>query len=224
MLPEKLDELRRELAEYAGLVEKMVDQSLRALVGRDRAIAQDVIGKDEPRANEWELKIDELCTVSIAQFEPVARDLRTVLMVLKANNDLERMADHAVNIAESALFLMERPPVKRLIDLPRMAAVAVSMVHDAISSFVAENVALARGVCERDDVVDALHDQILRELITFMVVDPTTIERAIHHLRISENLERIADLSTNLCEDTIFMVQGRVIKHHKDDIAGTERR
>ncbi len=218
MLPERLTELKRELAEYAGLVEQMVDRAMKSLVSRDRTVCETVLRDDEERANAWEVKIDEMCTVVIAQFEPVARDLRTVLMILKANNDLERMADHAVNICESSSFLIERPPVKPLIDLPRMGSIASSMLRDAISSFVTENASLAQQVCERDEMVDDLRDQIFRELLTYMVSDPSTVERSLHYLRISENLERIADLSTNISEDTIFMVEGRIIKHHRVDI------
>jgi len=132
------------------------------------------------------------------------------------NNDLERMGDHAVNIAESSLFLIERPPVKPLIDIPNMAKVTMEMLRNSINSFINENAKLAKTVCERDYIVDGLRDQILRELITFMSSDPSTIERSIHLMRISSNLERIADLSTNICEDVIFMVEGRVIKHHKE--------
>ena len=131
------------------------------------------------------------------------------------NNDLERMGDEAVNIAESSLFLIERPPVKPLIDIPRMAQEAMGMLRDSLSSLIREDTALASSVCQRDDVVDSLRDQILRELITYMASDPSTIERSLHLLRISRSLERIADLSTNICEDVIYMVEGKVIKHHR---------
>ena len=134
-------------------------------------------------------------------------------MVLKINNDLERMADEAVNISESALFLIKRPEVKPLIDIPRMAKEATMMMKDSLSSFMNEDPELAESVCKRDDLVDGLRDQILRELITFMASDPQTIDRSIHLIRISRSLERIADLSTNICEDVIYMVEGRTIKH-----------
>jgi phosphate transport system protein len=150
----------------------------------------------------------------IAQYEPKAKDLRTILMVLKINNDLERAADHAVNISESALFLIGQPPVKPLLDIPRMAKESISMLKDSISSFVSENPVLAQNVCERDSIVDGLANQILRELITFMTSSAGTIERSVHLLAIARNLERIADLSTNISEDVIFMVEGKNIKHH----------
>jgi phosphate transport system protein len=139
-----------------------------------------------------------MCIICIAQFEPKARDLRTILMVMKINNDLERIADHAVNIAESGLFLIERPPVKPLMDIPRMAQIAVKMLKDSISAFINEDAELAYNVSIRDNDVDALRDQIVRELVTFMSSAPATIERAFQLMRISNNLERISDLSTYL--------------------------
>jgi phosphate transport system protein len=216
MLEEKIVSLRRELIEYAILVEDMIDKSIHGLQKKDQKLLTGVIEKEEPKANDYEILIDELCTTTIAKFEPKAKDLRTILMILKMNNDLERIADHAVNIAESGLFLIERPSVKPLIDIPRMAEVSVNMLKDSINGYINEDTALARSVCERDSTVDGLADQILRELITIMSIDRTTIERSIHLLTISRNLERIADLSTNICEDVIFMVEGRVIKHHQD--------
>jgi phosphate transport system protein len=217
MLPDKMILLNKELVEYAGLVQSMIENAVRGLLSKDEELLIRVIETDEPRANDWEILIDELCTNAIAQFQPRARDLRTILMVLRMNNDLERMADHAVNIAEAALYLIERPSVKPLIDVPRMADEARGMLQDALSSFLNENAGLAKSVCERDSVVDGLEKQILRELITYMTSDATTIERAVRLLDIAKNLERIADLSTNIGEDVIFMVEGRVIKHHRGE-------
>jgi phosphate transport system protein len=217
MLEAKLSELRRELIEYGTLVEGMINSSIQGLAKKDRQLLQMVIDKDEPRANAKEIELDEFCAGIIAQYEPRAKDLRTVLMILKMNNDLERIADHAVNISESGLFLIERPFVKPLIDVPRMAEVSINMLKDSISAFINEDAALARDVCKRDSVVDGLANQILRELITFMIADPETIERALYLLKIARDLERTADLSTNICEDVIYMVEGRVIKHHSEN-------
>lgn len=217
MLTEKMDLLKAELVTFAGLVEEMIEKSARGLLGRDRASLVSVTEHDEPRANSLEIEIDEMCTNIIAQYEPKARDLRTVLMILKMNPDLERMGDHAVNIAESSFYLIERPAVKPLIDIPRMVTEVTSMVRDAIRAFVNQDALLAKSVCERDAIVDGLHDQVQRELITYMTSDPTTIERAFHLIAISGDLERIADLSTNIGEDAIFMVEGRVIKHHREE-------
>ena len=127
------------------------------------------------------------------------------------------MADQAVNIVESALFLIERPQLKPLIDIPHMAEICKKMVKDAIDSFINEDVKLAASVCKQDDIVDEIQEQIYRELITYIIDNPKTIERALQLNRISNNLERIADLSTNICEDVIFIVEGRMIKHRKDE-------
>ena len=184
---------------------------------KEKSLLQAVIGQDEENVNKYDLELDELCTNLIAQFEPKAKDLRTVLMIYQINRDLERMADHAVNIAESGLFLIAKPPLKPLIDIPRMAQMTVKMMRDAVDAFVSEDADLARQVCLRDNDIDQLWEQIFRELVTFMIADGANIERALNLIRIAHNLERIADLSTNICEDVTFMVQGKVIKHHKLD-------
>jgi phosphate transport system protein len=220
MIEAKMVALRKELIEYATHVEGMIDKSITGLMRKDSPTLTEVIEKDEPKANESEIAIEELCTNMIAQYEPRAKDLRTILMVMKMNNDLERVGDHAVNIAECSLFLIERPSLKPLLDIPRMAEESVGMLKDAIEAFIKEDALLAAMVCERDNIVDNLGQQILRELITFMSADSTTIERSMRLLNIARNLERIGDLSTNISEDVIFMVEGRVIKHHKDQEDG----
>jgi phosphate transport system protein len=220
MLEEKMIALRKELIESATHVEGMIDKSITGLMRKDSTLLTEVIEKDEPKANDSEISIEELCTTMIAQYEPRAKDLRTILMVMKMNNDLERVGDHAVNIAECSLFLIERPSLKPLLDIPRMAEESVGMLKDAIEAFIREDALLAAMVCERDNIVDNLGQQILRELITFMGADSTTIERSMRLLNIARNLERIGDLSTNISEDVIFMVEGRVIKHHRDQEGG----
>jgi phosphate transport system protein len=220
MLEEKMITLRKELIESATHVEGMIDKSITGLMRKDSTLLTEVIEKDEPKANDSEISIEELCTTMIAQYEPRAKDLRTILMVMKMNNDLERVGDHAVNIAECSLFLIERPSLKPLLDIPRMAEESVGMLKDAIEAFIKEDALLAAMVCERDNIVDNLGQQIIRELITFMGADSTTIERSMRLLNIARNLERIGDLSTNISEDVIFMVEGRVIKHHRDQEGG----
>jgi phosphate transport system protein len=217
MLEEKLKLLKKQLIEYATLVESMLDKCVKGLLKKESALLREVIDRDEPQANTFELELDDLSTTVIAQSEPKAKDLRSILMILKMNNDLERIGDHAVNIAESGLFLIERPPIKPVLDIPKMAEVTRTMLHDSIDSFVNEDVPRAREICERDSIVDDLGDQILGELITFMSTDKGSVERSLHLLRITSNLERVADLATNICEDVIFVVEGRVIKHHKDE-------
>jgi len=217
MLTEKINILKKKLIDMASLAEDMVKNSIRGLIEKRKEILEKVIKEYEPKMNELEIELDELCTNLIALYQPKAGNLRTILMILKMNNDLERVGDLAVNISESALYLIERPPVKPLIDIPRMAEESIDMLKNAIDSFINKDAELAKSVCEKDTIVDGLRDQVLRELITYMSSDPTTIERAIHLIRISRSLERIADLSTNICEDVIFMVEGKVIKHHKDE-------
>jgi phosphate transport system protein len=212
-----MTDLKRELVEYSTLVQEMIRESIRGLLDRRKELLTDVIERHEPRANDYEIALDERCTTMIAQFQPRAKDLRTILMVFRIGNDLERMGDHAVNIAEASLYLIERPEVKKLIDIPRMADEVTAMVRDSLAAFVGQDVALARGVCERDSVVDGLEDQVRRELLTHMLADPGTIERSLRLADIAKNFERIADLSTNIGEDVIFMVEGRVIKHHRNE-------
>ncbi len=217
MLKERLIGLKRELVEYAGLIERMIEQSIEGSVKKRSSILVAVIENDEPRANEWEIELDELCTNLIARYEPKAKDLRTILMVLKMTNDLERMGDHAVNISQAGLYLMEHPQLKPSMQIPTMAEAVTKMVADAVDSFVNEDADLARSVCERDNEVDRLRDRLLKELVALMGSDSTVVARALQTMRISSNLERIADLSTNICEDVIFMVKGRVIKHHAEE-------
>ncbi len=217
MIEQKMDELKKKLIEEASLAERMVSDSIKGLLDKDDKALDEVVSELEPRMNDLEIEIDELCTNFIALYEPRAGALRTVLMILKMNNDLERIGDLAVNISTSSKYLIQHPQVKPLIDIPKMADEATKMLRDSIDAFINSNTQLAHEVCERDEIVDNLRDQILRELITYMTADPSTIERSIHLIKISRNLERVADLSTNIAEDVIFMVEGRIIKHHKDE-------
>lgn len=217
MLEEKLIGLKKELIDYAMLVETMVAKSVSGLLKRDKTALLEVMEKEETKANAFEIEMDELCTNLIAQFQPKGKSLRMILMAMKMSNDLERMGDHAVNIVESALYLVDRPQVKPLIDIPIMGEYTTKMLKEGISAFINEDADKAKSVCMMDDRVDDLKDKILKELTELMSADPATIERSLHLLRISGNLERIADLSTNICEDVMYLVEGRVIKHHKDE-------
>ena len=219
MLKNRILELKEKLMEMASLVETMLENSKRGLVEKKRELLLEIIEKKEPVVNSLEIEIDEFCTELIALYQPKASDLRIILTVLKINNDLERIGDHAENISQSALFLIERPQIKPLIDIPRMADETIQMIKDSITAFLQKDTALASSVLVRDDIVDNLRDQIIRELITYMASDPTTIERALELIRIAHNLERAADLATNLSEDVIFMVEGKIVKHGFD---GTE--
>lgn len=218
MLLQEVTSLKKRLVEYLAHIERMIDKSIKGLLEKDRAMLSEIIEKDEPVANDIDIQLDERCTTMIAKYQPTAKDLRVILMIFQMSDVLERMADHAVNIAESSLFLIERPFVKPFIDIPRMADIVKKMVKDSIDSFTHEDPKLAKSVCERDSEIDNLRDQIYRELITFMISDPATIERSFQVMRISNNLERIADLSTNICEEVIYIIEGKVIKHHKDEL------
>lgn len=217
MLDEKLVVLKKELIDFAAIVESMVEKCLAGLTEKSNGLLNEVITVEEPRANAHEVSLDELCTNIIAQYQPRAKNLRLVLMAYRMSNDLERMGDHAVNVAESAQFLIARPPVKPLIDIPHMGELVTRMVSESINSFVNEDAALARTVCSSDNAVDDLKRKIFTELLALMQNDPGIVERAHHLIRVTSNLERIADLSTNICEDVLFLVEGRVIKHHLND-------
>jgi len=216
VLEKEVISLKKRIVEYATFVEQMIKHSIQGLMEKNESMLKEIIERMEPEANNMEIDIEEQGTVIMAKFQPTAKDRRLILMILKMNNDLERMADHAVNIAERSLFLIKNPMVKPLIDIPKTAEITIHMLKDSIDSFVKENPKLAKSVCERDEKIDNLNNQILRELITYMFSDPSTIERAIKLLQISNNFERIADLTTNICEDVIYIVEGRVIKHHRD--------
>jgi phosphate transport system protein len=216
MLQEQIRNLKERLVGYARLVEGMIESSTLALASRDPAPLDEVTGVREHRANALEVELDAAATAVIAQFQPKARDLRTVLMVLGITNDLERLGDHAVNIADAARWLLAYTPAPTPPSVPVMAAAAVRMVDDAISAFIAGDAALARNVCEADQAVDDLADDILRETVVTMACDPSAIEAGLRVLKIAGDLERIADLATNIGEDVVYMVEGRVIKHHQE--------
>jgi len=214
VLEQKLNDLKKTLINYSSLVSNMVERSIKGLIKKDTSILYHLIEEDEPQANDFEIELDELCMIIIVKYQPKAKDLRMILMLLKMNNDLERIADHAVNIARGAISLIERPYTKPLTDTRKMARQVLSMLEQGITAFIHEDVVLARRVCEKDTIVDELYVRVLKKSITRMAADRTTIASILLLLNISKNLERIADLSTNLCEETIFLTEGKVIKHH----------
>jgi phosphate transport system protein len=213
---EELTVLGQEILKMGGLVEEALGKSMKALVERDAALARSVVGSDGP-INLLEVEIDEKCVELIALHQPAGSDIRMITMAMKINNDLERMGDHAVNIAERTLELLKEPLLKPLIDVPRMAQLAQEMVNDALDAFVRRDATLAKNVCKRDDQVDSLNDQVFRELLTYMMEDPKTIHRAVDLVLIARQLERIGDLATNVAEDIIYLVEGRTIKHHFEE-------
>jgi phosphate transport system protein len=204
-----LSEIEEDMLVLAGMVERAIDRSIDALRNRDTELARVVIVEDMD-INRKRYETEEKCIELLATQQPMARDLRTIVAVLHVIVDLERMGDHAEGIAKIAIMLADEAPLKPYIDIPRMAEVAVRMLRGSIESFKMRDVDMARRVCDEDDEVDALYDQVYRELITFMINDPKTIERATHITWIAHNLERIADRVTNICERVVYMVQGRM--------------
>ena len=211
----ELEELKGNLLEMAALVEESIRDAVRSLVKRDSELAQQTFAKED-RINGLEIVIDDMCLRLLALRQPMAVDLRFITAAMKIITDLERMGDQAVNIAERAISLNQEPQLKPYIDIPRMAEITQSMVKDVLDAFVTKDSKLARSVCERDDLVDGLNDQVFRELLTYMMSDPKTTTRAVHLMIVSRCLERIADHATNIAEDVIFMVDALVIKHHAD--------
>jgi phosphate transport system protein len=207
-----LAHLRTVILEMGGLVEDQITQAVRALTERDDVLARHTIDRDHA-VNRIDVEIDDLCIKLLALHQPAARDLRLITTALKITTDLERIGDLASHIAERAHELADESPVKAYVDLPRMGEIAREMVHKSLDAFVAENDALALEVCTSDDTIDKLHEQLFRELLSFMVEDPTTITRAMRLLFVSKNLERIADHATNIAEMVIFLVRGQSIRH-----------
>ncbi len=202
-----LSEIEEDMLVLAGMVERAIDRSIEALKDRDTELARVVIVEDMD-INRKRYETEEKCLELLATQQPMARDLRTIVAVLHVIIDLERMGDHAEGIAKVAIMLADEPPLKPYIDIPRMAEVAVRMLRKSLEAFKLRDVDMARQVCDEDDEVDALYDQVYRELITFMISDPQTIERATHITWIAHNLERIADRVTNIGERVVYMVQG----------------
>ena len=215
MHEEKLQEIKDKLFAFSALASSMIEKGARAIVTKDEALAREVIDVDEPMANEFDHSIERETINFIALYQPEARTLRSVYMYAKIGTDLERLADHGVNIAESAQYLIVRPDIKPYIDIPCMSEEARKMLADAMTAFSTQNTRLAIDVVERDDIVDQLDQQVLRELLTYMMADPTTIDRALQILFVSGNLERVADLATNIAEDVVFATTGRLIRHNR---------
>jgi len=213
---EELKTLKEKLLEMAGRAEESIAIAIKGLKDRKEELAQEVLKKEE-NINLIEIEIDELCMRLLALRQPMASDLRFITSAMKIGSELERIGDQAVNIAERTLELLKYPLLKPLIDIPRMATLAQNMVRDSINAFVNRDEKLARNICERDDEVDNLNDQVFRELLTYMIQDPTTVARAVDLILVGRHLERIADHATNISEDVIYLVKGKTIKHHIEE-------
>lgn len=213
MLQEKLIGLKKNLIEQAYLVLNMIETSFQGLLDRDPTRLKKV-HQMELQVNQTEIEIDAVCTNLIALYHPEAKALRTILMIMKMNCDIERMGDLAVSSAKSADFLIRYPHIKPVIDLASMARETIQMYKNSISAFIQEDVELSNQVCRKDSVVDNLNSKIFMTLIKEIVPQKPLVESAFHVNNIAKNLERIADLATNLAENIIFIAEGRVIKHN----------
>ena len=199
-----------------GLAEDRVRGAVESLVSRDPRSSTEVLAGDAP-INQLHIEIDSRCFTLLALHQPMAVDLRAIVAAVKINTDLERVGDLAINIAEAAARYLKHPPVKELIDIPRMASIAQAMLRDALDAYVRRDTAMAQAVLNEDDALDALKTQVFRELLTYMLSDPSKIEPALDLILISRHLERIGDHATNVAEDVIFMVTARDVRHHTGD-------
>jgi len=206
---EQLDALVTDVIRLSALSTEAISTGTQALLDSDLAAVERIFERDAA-IDELTHAIEERCYLLLARQQPMASDLRKIVAILHVVVDLERMGDHAEGIAKIAIMLADEPPLKPYIDIPRMAEIAIRMLRGSLEAFKQRDVDLARKVCDDDDEVDALYDQVYRELITFMINDPRTIERATHITWIAHNLERIADRVTNICERVVYMVQGRI--------------
>jgi phosphate transport system protein len=209
---EELEALKQTLLAMGGLVEDQIRRVMRALTERDDGMAQNVIDRDQ-QVNTYDVEVDEKCVELLALYQPTAGDLRFITTAMKIVTDLERIGDQAVNIAQRTLELNQEPQLKPYIDLPRMADKAQRMVKESLDAFVTRDTELARAVCGKDSEVDALKEQVFRELLTYMMTDPKTIPRAIRLILVSRFLERVADHATNIAEMVIYMVESKMVRH-----------
>ena len=205
----QLSEIQQEMLLMGTMVNSAIERSIVALKERDSELARHVI-EDDAKINRRRYDIEHKCQELVATQQPLAGDLRAIFSVLHIIVDLERMGDHAEGTAKIAIMMADEPPLKPYIDIPRMAAIAQDMLLGSLEAFKDRDEERARRIVDQDDEVDALYDQVYRELLTFMINDPKTIERATHLTWVAHNLERIADRATNICERVIYLVSGHI--------------
>jgi phosphate transport system protein len=205
----QLAEVQEDMLVMAGMVETSITQSIEALRLRDVALARRTIENDA-EIDRRRYEVEERCIELISLQAPLASDLRTIISVLHISVDLERMGDHAEGIAKIALMLADEPPLKPYIDIPRMAEVAIDMLHGSVEAYKMRDTKRAREIIDMDDVVDGLYEQVYHELLLFMIDDPTLTQRATYMIWVAHNLERIADRTTNICERVVYLVEGRL--------------
>jgi len=212
---QELEELKGKLLEMSALVEAAVQRSVAAVAQKDRSAAEQVF-RDEARINALEMEIDEFAINLLATQQPLAADLRLVVAALKINTDLERMGDLSVSIAQRAVSLLSEPVIKPMVDIRHMSSLVQSMVRKSLDAFVANDADMARSVLASDDAVDSLRTASYHELVSFMEKDPQNIPQALDLIGITRSLERIADHSTNIAEDVLFLVKGIDVRHHAE--------
>ena len=208
-----LESLKTQLIRMGSYAEEAIAESIRSLLARNDDLAQSVLANDE-RINILEIEIDDAVVDLLALQQPVASDLRFIIAALKISNDLERIGDHAVNIAESAIQYARRPPLKPHVDIPRMAEITQRMLRDSIDGFIHGDAQLCRAVLVSDDVIDDLNKQVVKDLVQVIRAETDSVEQALDLIRVSRNLERVADLATNIAEEVIFVAEAHVVKHH----------
>jgi phosphate transport system protein len=205
----KLRGIQDEVLVMGSMVEKALASSVKALKKRDIDLAQQIVSEDL-KVNQKRFEIEEKCIQLIATQQPMASDLRTIISVLNIISEVERIGDHAEGIAKIVLLIGDEPPLKPLVDIPRMAEKTIDMLHRSLDTFVRGDADTARKIVAEDDEVDNLYDQVFRELLTFMAEDPKTITRATRLIWVAHNLERSADRVTNICERVVYMVTGKM--------------
>jgi phosphate transport system protein len=214
---DQLSSLKEQLLGMSAIAEERTELAVDALLSRDREKANLVINGDSA-LNQLEIDVEQAAVELLALQQPMARDLRFIIGAIKVSNDLERVGDHAVNIAESAIRLADKPKANiKIPEIEVMARRARKMLADSLDAFIRADGALGRKVCREDDVVDSLHDSVFRVLLTHMMADPKTITPSLELLLVGRNLERIADLATNIGEDAVYLAEGKQIKHHRED-------
>jgi len=213
---EELQHLKETLLRMSGMVEQAISMSVHSLLDRDESVARKVIESDHG-IDMLEIEIDEECLKLLALYQPVAIDLRFIASAMKINGELERMGDLAVNIAERALYLIRQPEISPGIDLKRMSDFAQKMVRDSLDALVRSDSKEARAICKSDDIIDDMNRQALKALVAHMEQNPEDVNRAVHLILITRHLERIGDQATNVCEEIVFMVEGKTIKHRVEE-------
>jgi len=213
---QELEGLKTNLIKMGSIAEESIALAIKALHTRDAVMAQKVVDGDA-RINTLEIEIDNAIVDLLALQQPVAVDLRLILAAQKINNDLERIGDHGVNIAESVLGLLKLDPYESHLEIPKMTVVAQEMLRNALDAFIHQDPRLGRTVLEQDDGIDALNRSMVVQVVELMKTDKKAIDGGLELIRISRNLERVADLATNIAEDVIFITQAKVVKHHAEE-------